>query len=157
MTKSYFYFVESDGSKRIKIGASKNVLSRFTSLKSASDCPLVLLGFIEGGFGKEKELHNHFSHKRVHGEWFDGSIRPEIIAMLGLKASHDEIEFLNKLIEQVHDLQERLKERIKSSSNERAQEKYRDAYVVAGSSLSTFQVLLDMAPGGEPAIQPQTC
>ena len=62
------YFLQrQDG--LVKIGYSTNIPERKASLEIGSG-PLVLLGMINGGAEVEKELHKHFAHARMFGEWF---------------------------------------------------------------------------------------
>ena len=66
-----------------KIGKTTDINSRFASMKSLSPLPLELVGFIKT-FDEdrlEKELHNKYSFKRSHGEWFhlDGDDISEIL------------------------------------------------------------------------------
>lgn len=74
MSKSFVYFIENTETNRIKIGHSKDVQSRLSSLNVASDAPLNLIGSIPGNSSLEKSFHEEFSDFRVRGEWFSGEI-----------------------------------------------------------------------------------
>jgi len=53
-----------------KIGYSKNPRYREKTLQSEKPTIEMLFKW-RGGFGQEQELHEHFSDKRIRGEWFD--------------------------------------------------------------------------------------
>ena len=67
------YFIQSEITKRIKIGHSKNIKKRIKSIESSE--PLRLLHVIPNGTtDTETALHKKFSHLRVMGrEWFEGT------------------------------------------------------------------------------------
>lgn len=67
------YFILAPTASRIKIGVATKVAKRFNALRLMSPVPLLLLGYIEGSYPIETELHRMFSEYRVHGEWFDFS------------------------------------------------------------------------------------
>jgi hypothetical protein len=78
----WVYFIENAETKRIKIGHSAKPEARLSDLGVGNDCPLVLLGAIEGGPALEKALHARFRAQRVRGEWFQPAIRPEVLALI---------------------------------------------------------------------------
>lgn len=67
------YFVLNPLSNLIKIGVSSNVVARIRQIEAACGTDLVLLGVIDGGLDKEKELHVKFDSFRQKGEWFENS------------------------------------------------------------------------------------
>jgi hypothetical protein len=69
----FVYFVHA-GMGRIKIGFSKNPLTRFGSLRT--NCPdrLTLLGIIPGTKADEKAWHQRFSDLRLFGEWYRSTV-----------------------------------------------------------------------------------
>ena len=76
----YVYFLDAPEVNRIKIGCAADPNSRV--LQVALMCPVdvTLLGYIEGDFSREAELHRMFSHLHRRGEWFEGTngLRHEI-------------------------------------------------------------------------------
>lgn len=64
------YFVEAVGTNRIKIGITKNINSRLSSLECNSPYKLNLIYAFPGYISKEKEIHKRFEHLRIKGEWF---------------------------------------------------------------------------------------
>jgi T5orf172 domain len=62
------YFVERADS--IKIGYSKNVEGRVSTLQTASASKLVVIHTMKGDRHTEALVHKQFSHLRQHGEWF---------------------------------------------------------------------------------------
>jgi hypothetical protein len=68
----YVYFIEADNGL-VKIGKTKNVRLRISSLRSSSPIPLRLLHVIDcnGNATRiEKYFHDLYKSKRRHGEWF---------------------------------------------------------------------------------------
>jgi Meiotically up-regulated gene 113 len=78
---SLVYFVQGKNTKNIKIGFSRDPTSRIATLQCGSSEELVPLKWIRGGKPLEKELHEKFSHLRLHGEWFRSD--PELIDYIG--------------------------------------------------------------------------
>lgn len=68
--ESKVYFIEAEGTGRIKIGVSKDPLSRLRTLQTGSPSPLRLIATAFGGYAKEAELHQRFEDARIDGEWF---------------------------------------------------------------------------------------
>lgn len=67
----------------VKIGKSKNIQARIKELQTGSPNQFTLLGFVKCKSEMhsrhcETELHRHFKHFRMNGEWFHGKILPEI-------------------------------------------------------------------------------
>ena len=66
------YFIKTGAV--VKIGVTKNIEGRIANLQTANHLPLELLHTIEIEEDKvyetEKELHYHFRHTRLSGEWF---------------------------------------------------------------------------------------
>lgn len=73
------YFVQAGDRGPIKIGISKNVNSRISSLQTANSKELVLLGIIESNADEnlEAKLHSLFAKDLARGEWFNPS--PELL------------------------------------------------------------------------------
>lgn len=72
------YFAQDTTSKAIKIGYSKDPKKRRSGLQTASPNPLELLGVVHGGLEHERAYHKKFKEERIHGEWFHGTILPEV-------------------------------------------------------------------------------
>ena len=51
------------------------------ALGCSSPCELKLVRVLEGGYARERELHDLFASHRVHREWFSDDILPEILGM----------------------------------------------------------------------------
>lgn len=66
----HIYFVQVISSGNIKIGYSKNIKSRLSTIQISIPEKVKLLGFISGDMSKEKELHRLFKYYHVRGEWF---------------------------------------------------------------------------------------
>lgn len=77
---SVVYFIEAEGSGRIKIGTTDRLDKRLAALRASSPLPLNLIATIAGDFNDERRLHHRFAHLRLHGEWF--SAAPELLAFL---------------------------------------------------------------------------
>ena len=74
----YVYFIQA-GDGPVKIGYTLDVFKRLGALQTSSPMPLTLLGRIEADASMERQLHDQFSHARMHGEWF--SPHPDILAL----------------------------------------------------------------------------
>jgi Meiotically up-regulated gene 113 len=68
----FVYFVENSQSGYIKIGLSKNIRARMSSLSSSSGVNLRLLCYLETDKAEEleRELHDRFAKDNVSGEWY---------------------------------------------------------------------------------------
>lgn len=67
-SQDWVYFIRSED--KVKIGTTRNVGSRLSSLQTGSPDPLKLLCVIPGDRSKEKQLHERFASLRDSGEWF---------------------------------------------------------------------------------------
>jgi hypothetical protein len=72
----YVYFIKYHYTDVIKIGRSKDIISRLNSIKTNNTDKMYLIGYIYTNeyIELEKELHIKFKEKRKTGEWFDISI-----------------------------------------------------------------------------------
>lgn len=68
----YVYFVQADD-QHYKIGGTSNLESRMKSLQVASPNDLKLITWLVANDWpeKEKQAHEYFDDKKIHGEWFD--------------------------------------------------------------------------------------
>lgn len=62
------YFIEAHGLNRVKIGSSRSVTRRLSTLSSMSPVKLELLAVTTC---EEQLLHRLFTADRLHGEWFE--------------------------------------------------------------------------------------
>lgn len=76
--RRFIYFVQVGEKGPIKIGITKDIKSRFSSLQVGHPEPLRLLTSLEGPKALERELHNQFHTHRLSGEWFKPA--PELLA-----------------------------------------------------------------------------
>lgn len=68
------YFMQDKNTNLIKIGTvSKDLYFRHKTLEREFSTTLRILGVVNGGLKKEKQLHKKFSHIRTHREWFEPS------------------------------------------------------------------------------------
>lgn len=64
------YFIQSGSDPFVKIGRSKYLRGRRSSLKTGNPQPLTILKAIPGGKKEEDELHLRFDRYNYHDEWF---------------------------------------------------------------------------------------
>lgn len=64
------YFIQRMGDASVKIGYSRNPLSRLKAARIWSSTGAVLLGTMYGGPAMEKSLHKRFGEYRELGEWY---------------------------------------------------------------------------------------
>jgi hypothetical protein len=77
------YFVEAEGSERIKIGwTSTDPFDRLNSLSTGSPFPLRMLVHLSGTQKTEGWLHAACVEARAHNEWFHAT--PELRELIGL-------------------------------------------------------------------------
>jgi hypothetical protein len=85
------YFVQADGTDRVKIGQSGSIKQRVRSLQTQSPIPLTLLFVTRMS---EAVLHDYFAESRLHGEWF--RITPTLEAMIAYGLRHGDLPPRNK-------------------------------------------------------------
>jgi len=66
----FVYFIRAGGGP-VKIGFSTNVEKRMVALQISSPHDLVLIAKVPGNKRLEKQIHKHFSHLALRGEWFE--------------------------------------------------------------------------------------
>jgi hypothetical protein len=66
----FVYFVQSGDDGLIKIGYTSDIRKRISSIKTCTPTPIKLLGYIEGDYLTERELHKKFKKYNSRGEWF---------------------------------------------------------------------------------------
>lgn len=78
------YFVASVDHALIKIGKTKHIGKRFSSLQTMSPAPLELAYVVEYDVMLESRIHAHLAEYRAHGEWFHAT--PEVVDFIrGIK------------------------------------------------------------------------
>lgn len=92
------YFTQNSQDQAIKIGYSSDPIRRRAGLQSACSSKLILLGTIPGGLEHEGELHRRFAHHRLHGEWFNGTILPEVRRIIAQAAANPEPVTTNVIV-----------------------------------------------------------
>ena len=76
MSDGFVYFIQEEGTDHIKIGFSeKHPEGRLKDFQTGNSNKLNLLGYIEGTYKDESNLHYEFSEERGSGEWFESSPR----------------------------------------------------------------------------------
>lgn len=82
----YTYFIQRHDGGPIKIGKSRDIRNRLSSLQGGTPELLVCIAYIEGDV--EDELHEKFHEVRVCGEWFaPAPVLMEFIAQHATPAS----------------------------------------------------------------------
>lgn len=69
----YIYLLRNDARRAIKIGFSRNPVSRIASLRTASPDPLIIEAILPGSKRAEMRLRGLFDHCRLNLEWFDSA------------------------------------------------------------------------------------
>jgi hypothetical protein len=67
---------------RIKFGKTSDIDKRFSTLQGSSPIPLKLLGHHWLPDDAEEEIFQFLKDDRVHGEWFNATIRVKSVAAL---------------------------------------------------------------------------
>ena len=86
------YFILEEENNVIKIGYSKNVVSRLRQLQTSIPYQLRLLGKIEGTTKEERRIHEYLNPYRMKGEWFDYKIKM-VQASVAHLISSNSVEF----------------------------------------------------------------
>jgi hypothetical protein len=83
---SVVYFVAAPEAEAIKVGITKQIDRRFSTLQMASPFALTLLGVVPGGIEHEQRIQLLFRREHMRGEWFrdHGNLRSFIDAVLKL-------------------------------------------------------------------------
>lgn len=70
--RGFVYVVKPENSNRCKIGwTSRHPETRLSELQTSHHRKLVLEGVIPADESMEKRIHDHFSERRIRGEWFE--------------------------------------------------------------------------------------
>ena len=78
MSDGFVYFIQEEESGNIKIGFSeKHPKGRLKDFQTGNSNKLNLIGYIEGTYQDESNLHHEFSKERIRkdNEWFKSSSR----------------------------------------------------------------------------------
>jgi hypothetical protein len=89
------YFIEAVGMGLVKIGYTLRPVERFMGMLGVCPCPLSLLGSMQGGPRKERQLHNQLAEYRTHGEWFKKV--PEVEAVIATCTHTYGLELMNQV------------------------------------------------------------
>lgn len=124
MSNSIIYFVQAG--EFIKIGTTHNLKKRLAAISTYSPFPVHLLHTLPGGWRTEVRIHQRFSGRRAHKEWFKDcpEIRQYIESncmddvaedihrrdMYGSNVNHDCPEWLSSLLEDHNIDLDRIKE-----------------------------------------------
>jgi hypothetical protein len=68
--RTYVYFIEAIGARRIKIGFTKDVRRRLHDLSIGCPFPIELMALMPGSLEDEFTMHKRFGQLHAHGEWF---------------------------------------------------------------------------------------
>jgi len=84
LIKTKIYFIKNKKSTAVKIGISRNVEFRFTTLQTDNYEELIFIGSIFGGIITEKEIHKKLEKYKIRGEWFkfNKTVQKEINILL---------------------------------------------------------------------------
>lgn len=89
----FVYFIKEKDRPRVKIGFSKDIYSRVTTLQTSCSSELMLVGFFEGTKKDESDLHKQFASDRILGEWFHLSDKlQDYIYTLAIKVNYSSPE-----------------------------------------------------------------
>lgn len=68
----WIYYIACSETMRLKIGyTSGDPMKRLKALQTGSAGALRLIAMHPGTPENERNIHNDFAHKRIHGEWFE--------------------------------------------------------------------------------------
>lgn len=87
--KPYVYAI-TDG-EAIKIGVARKPHKRLKALSTGNAKKLQLIGYFDGGFELEHELHKRFQKVRENGEWLH--VTQELVEYLNEKILNRHITF----------------------------------------------------------------
>ena len=92
------YLIQSLENGYYKIGVSKNPNKRLLQLKTgnSSDLKLIYTYQSEYAYKIEKTLHNRYSHLNKEGEWFDLTLKEEILFIINCQKIEKNINILKK-------------------------------------------------------------
>ena len=68
---SFIYVLRPVGQPYVKIGRTRDLYPRISTLQTGNPHPLELLFVMKGGGEQEAELHSRLGHSNVRGEWFE--------------------------------------------------------------------------------------
>lgn len=64
------YFLQQNADGPIKIGRTRNIVSRIAQMASSNSCEIIVRAIIPGSLDLETQLHDRFVAHRIRGEWF---------------------------------------------------------------------------------------
>jgi hypothetical protein len=86
------YFVKDTFTQAIKIGYSRKPTQRIGTIQTGNPHKLMLLGTVPGTPADEDSFHGKFAHHRLQGEWFNGEIIEEVLAIISEHKERREIK-----------------------------------------------------------------
>ena len=94
----YVYLIQSLENGYYKIGKSKNPNKRIEQLQTGNSSKLKLISTYQSELSNKIEgtLHRKYSYLKKEGEWFDLSIREEIVFQEECKKIEENILILKK-------------------------------------------------------------
>ena len=72
------YFIRNRASGLVKIGLTNNLARRLTEIQMHGGAEVEALGYVQGSYALERELHHRWRSHRVLGEWFHPT--PDLMA-----------------------------------------------------------------------------
>ena len=97
--KKYIYLIQSLNDGYYKIGTSVNPNKRIEQLQTSNSSKLKIINTYNSEFYNliETALHNHYSHLKLNGEWFNFSINEEIEFEEKCEKFENKIKFLKEM------------------------------------------------------------
>jgi hypothetical protein len=98
MSFSFVYLIWAVGTDIYKIGKSRKPGRRLETIQQYSPLPLEIVHLIPADQAHKLEatLHEHYSHKRLHGEWFELTL-DEVIFIESIR-NVDEVTSLKQMM-----------------------------------------------------------
>jgi hypothetical protein len=96
--KVYLLKIDTPDKRLYKIGSTRNSISkRIQGLQTGCPFEIKLVDYYESKYGQlvERSLHNRFSYKQTHGEWFELDLTEEF----KFKEMCNKIEKINESLE----------------------------------------------------------
>lgn len=75
------YFLRAPG-HAVKIGFTTNLSERVRTIQHSCPCRLILVGCLHGDLDLERLMKQRFAEHRLHGEWFDERILPDVLDLV---------------------------------------------------------------------------
>ncbi len=79
-SRAKVYFIQAVDGGPIKIGWAEVPKCRLADIQIGNPQQLVIVGILNGGERREREIHTRFRHLRIRGEWFEND--DELVAFI---------------------------------------------------------------------------